>query len=303
MTTDQFISILAEQLSNNNSPLLQMFFVCWLTSFATLAQSRVVEAICIRLTDVITQPRVNAPGGYASRWKLVLSAYNQIRGRLHHCQLLSEQTDLALHSLNETTLTKWLVKCIYLRTTIEVALFFHVFIWLAKYHDRYKNNTRREEIKTLIQGKSLPVQYPLARGTLPANRDLPTAAPAEPRTPEEIPDKDDTVGQAKVGRAVKPAETSSYSSQSKPVSRKTEWQQQKRVYDQSAREEPASSEKAPCKEYSCRVCNQAMVGTGHTQFQGKRYCPNALGQIPKEEWLALRKSEAETKKDAPRHNP
>ena len=101
-----------------------MFFVCWLTSFATLGQSRVVEAICIRLTDAITQPRVNTPGGYASRWKLVLSAYNQIRGHLHNRQLLSEQTDLALHSLDETTLRKWLVKCFYIRTTIEVALFF-----------------------------------------------------------------------------------------------------------------------------------------------------------------------------------
>lgn len=87
------------------------------------SRSWVVEAICIRLTDAITQPRLNAPGGYASRWKLVLSAYNQIRGRLHNSQLLSEQTDLALYSLNETTLTKWLLKCIYLRTTIEVALF------------------------------------------------------------------------------------------------------------------------------------------------------------------------------------
>ncbi|XP_078370309.1 uncharacterized protein LOC144654074 [Oculina patagonica] len=47
------------------------------------------------------------------------------------------------------------------------------------------------------------------------------------------------------------------------------------------------------KEYICRVCNEAMVGTGHTQFCGKRYCPNAPGQITKEEWLALRKAEAE----------
>jgi len=163
---------------------------------------------------------------------------------------------------------------------------------LATYHDRHKNKTRREEIKTLIQGKSLPTQYPLAKGALPAHRDLPTAAPPEPRTPEEIPDKDDTVGQAKVGRAVKPAQSSSHISQSQPVSRTTEWRHRKRVYDQSAREEPASSEKAPRKEYSCRVCNQAMVGTGHTQFRG---------QIPKEEWLALRKAEAEAKKNAARH--
>ena len=99
------------------------------------------------------------------------------------------------------------------------------------------------------------------------------AAPAEPRTPKEIPDNDDPVGQANVGRAVKPAQTSPYSSQ--PVSRTTDWRQRKRLYDQSARGEPACSEKAPSKEYSCRVCNQTMAGTGRTQFRGKRYCPNA----------------------------
>ena len=92
--------------------------------------------------------------------KLVLSAYNQIRGRLRNSQLLSEQTDLALYSLNETTLTKWLVKCNYLTTTIKVD---QVFTCLATYHGRYKNKTRQEKIKTLIQGKSLPVQYPQAR--------------------------------------------------------------------------------------------------------------------------------------------
>jgi len=119
-------------------------------------RSPVVKAICIRLTEAITQPHLNSPGGYASRWKLVLSAYNQIRGRLHNNQLLSEQTDLTLYSLNETTLTKWLVKCIYLRPTIKVALFFMYLFAL-----------QHIMIGTLIQGKSLPVQYPLARGALP----------------------------------------------------------------------------------------------------------------------------------------
>ena len=31
---------------------------------------------------------------------------------------------------------------------------------------------------------------------------------------------------------------------------------------------------------------------GHTQFRGKRYCPHAPGQIPKDDWLALRRKEA-----------
>ena len=43
------------------------------------------------------------------------------------------------------------------------------------------------------------------------------------------------------------------------------------------------------KEYSCCECGQVMsLSTGHTQFHGKRYCPLALGQVPKEQWLAER---------------
>ncbi len=34
------------------------------------------------------------------------------------------------------------------------------------------------------------------------------------------------------------------------------------------------------------------IDPGHTQFRGKRYCPSQDGQIPKEEWLALRRAEA-----------
>ena len=33
----------------------------------------------------------------------------------------------------------------------------------------------------------------------------------------------------------------------------------------------------------------------HSQFYGKRYCPNAPGQIPKEEWLAQRRAEKSEK--------
>ena len=88
-----------------------------------------VEAICIRLTDAITQPRVNAPGGYASRWKLVISAFNQIRGRLNNSQLLTEQTDLALYHINETTLTKWSVQYRLSSYNNLIRFLFHVLIF------------------------------------------------------------------------------------------------------------------------------------------------------------------------------
>ena len=39
------------------------------------------------------------------------------------------------------------------------------------------------------------------------------------------------------------------------------------------------------KDYTCRICNQPMRNTGHRHFRGIRYCPNAPGQIPLEEWL------------------
>lgn len=53
--------------------------------------------------------------------------------------------------------------------------------------------------------------------------------------------------------------------------------------------------KAPRKTYECRVCHLPMTSPGHTQYKGKRYCPNAPDQIPKEEWLAQRKAEDKAK--------
>lgn len=57
-------------------------------------------------------------------------------------------------------------------------------------------------------------------------------------------------------------------------------------------------EKAPRKEHTCRICNQGMVGKGHMQFRGQRYCTNAPGQTPKEGWPESRRAEAEAKKQA-----
>jgi len=37
------------------------------------------------------------------------------------------------------------------------------------------------------------------------------------------------------------------------------------------------------------------MSEGHTQFRGQQYCPESPGQIPQEEWLAL-KEEAKAKK-------
>ena len=55
--------------------------------------------------------------------------------------------------------------------------------------------------------------------------------------------------------------------------------------------------KLPCvrRQYTCTVCREPMTSPGHSQFYGKRYCPNATGQIPKEEWLAQRRAEKSEK--------
>ena len=80
-----------------------------------------------------------------------------------------------------------------------------------------------------------------------------------------------------------------------------DWQQQTRMYDKMATEKHAV-DKALSKDYICKVCHKAMVGTGQTQFRGKRYCPNVPGQNPKEEWLVFTKADAESNKEADKVN-
>ena len=72
-----------------------------------------MEAICILLAEKYPGPkRHSSPGGnrvYTSRWRLILSEYNSIRTRLLNSQTLLEGTNLALYTINETTLHgKWL---------------------------------------------------------------------------------------------------------------------------------------------------------------------------------------------------
>ena len=51
------------------------------------------------------------------------------------------------------------------------------------------------------------------------------------------------------------------------------------------RKKTKTQRKTP-KPHICRDCKMPMWSTtGHTQFRGKRYCPHALGQMPKEDWL------------------
>ena len=76
--------------------------------------------------------------------------------------------------------------------------------------------------------------------------------------------------------------------QSTTVPRTTAWRQGERT---------AAVAKLPCVrwQYTCTVCREPITSPGHSQFYGKRYCPNAPGQIPKEEWLAQRRAEKSEK--------
>lgn len=72
------------------------------------SKSRVVEALCLLLTEKHTVPkrvrRVGQRQVFTSRWRIVLNEYNSIRSRLVNSQSLLEGTNLVLYPINETTL-------------------------------------------------------------------------------------------------------------------------------------------------------------------------------------------------------
>ena len=211
-----------------------------------------------------------------TRWRLVISDYNSIRARLLNTSAL-EGTNLVLYTINETTLVKW-----------------------------YKDDVRRDEIRMLLQGLP-PSQHQLtAKEDLPPARELPSVPSSPPALPHVFEEAEDTSGQATCRRKTKsssrppPQETppsldlpldSAPAGPSAPQSRTTAWRHKKE------REEGKQAKTR--KVYTCRVCGQPMTTEGHTQFRGQRYCPNAPGQLPQDEWLKRKKEEAARKKQGP----
>ena len=72
-------------------------------------------------------------------------------------------------------------------------------------------------------------------------------------------------------------------------SRTTAWRHKKEA-------ELLGTETKKAREYSCRQCKMPMRSAGHTQYKGRRYCPNIEGQIPFPQWLEERKKEEAVKK-------
>ena len=125
---------------------------CFLSAVAPLlppSRNRLVEAIFIRLcnafTNSRTETRVDGRKTFISRWKQLVSAYNNIKACLFNCQALLSNTGITLFNVNETSVSLW-----------------------------FQNKTRREEIVTLIQGLPLPGRLILAKETLPLLRETPS---------------------------------------------------------------------------------------------------------------------------------
>ena len=227
------------------------------------SKSRVVEAICIKLSDKFPKPcRTDVRGrrSYTSRWRLVLSEYNNIRARLLNSQALLEGTNLVLFTINEATLVRW-----------------------------HKNSTRVSEIRTLMQGIPSSLPPPCAPDPLPPARELLTSAPL-PKNPLRFPEPEDTTGQAELRRvgpvrhvlavpiaALVPSSTTSEAGTSiattstlvqnpflcsdrtevpapgvRQVPKTTQWRHKQKGVQSGQR-----------RVYSCRVCSQSLLAVNH----------------------------------------
>ncbi len=165
------------------------------------------------------------------RWKQILEAYNEVRGRLLNSQPLLEGTNLMLFTINEATLSKW-----------------------------HKNSTRGNEVKMLLQGlPSLPSSTTAVEPLPPALERF-TSPPPPPDNPHIFPESEDRRGLAHVRSAPAPnvptfgVLTSSLPTTSAP-SRTTEWRWRQK---EAAAEEALPRLKKARKEYSCRICNEVM---------------------------------------------
>ena len=108
---------------------------------------------------VIKSTKSKLPSGrqvYTSRWKAVLSEYNNIRVRLLNSEALLERTGLTLFHINETTLIKW-----------------------------YKDTSRVSEVRTLLQGLKLPTVQPCTAEKLPEVNTQPKEPPEPPPHPHD----------------------------------------------------------------------------------------------------------------------
>ena len=85
------------------------------------------------------------------------------------------------------------------------------------------------------------------------------------------------------------------------VSKTTAWRRRKKKFEEdlraAAKAEGLPSPKKQRMVYTCKTCNQPQSKeTGHSQYFGQKYCPNASGQIPLKEWLEQKAAERAARK-------
>ena len=155
-------------------------------------------------SDKIREPRrcpnVGGRVQYTSRWKLVLSEYSRVQARLFNSQALLEGTNMVLFTINETTLVRW-----------------------------YKNSTRMNEIKLLLQEHSLELTPHLSEQHLQPTLEK-QPIPQSPEEPFSFEEQPDTRDEARVrGRSNIPHLSSNEAgpSAAKQLSRTTEWRRRK----------------------------------------------------------------------------
>ena len=170
----------------------------------------------------------------------------------------------------------------------------------------------------LMQGLPLPSPSVCAAQPLPPARQCPSSPPPTPTHRHTFYEPEDTTGRACVRgssrqstpvpfpaqsivpmpalrnmpvfeQATLPTEVVQLAEvkvQTTTVPRTTAWRQRKRTAAVATLPQTQARRK-----YTCTICGEPMACTGHSQFYGKRYCPNAPGQVPKEQWLAERRAE------------
>ena len=139
----------------------------------------------------------------------------------------------------------------------------------------YKNTTRTNEVRTLMQGLSLPSPSMVSASPLSPVQSRPTELPPPPQQPLTFEDLPDTVGQAWVNDSSADPSTSSMqppsTSSTQPpfpstlslastvtvatTSRTTDWRRRKREAETSY---SVKKQRVERKGYTCRSCGQPM---------------------------------------------
>lgn len=250
-------------------------------------KSRVVEAVCSLLLEKYptAQRGDRSAGSYRSRWKLVVSEYNAIRTSLANSTI----QDIALCSINETTLKKW-----------------------------FQDTVRLEEVKILLQGKRLPDPPMCFTYPLPAAQQIDPDDYQPPTDPHYFNEPEDLTGRF-VNRRKNAARTNVPLLTSVPTEERTQPSTQppaphpstqppapQVTLEVSTQPEPSrttvwrwrkqDSEPKSRKVYSCRKFGSPMSTPSHIQFHGARYCPQAFPDLTKEDWLEQQRAKSPAKK-------